>query len=474
MRQSKPLLLFLIILLSVGIFNLKAFARKLFLGEVPVAADTIITSSSLQAAGFDTSIFSRLDERIAAGNYGLLHSLLVVYDNKLVVEKYYNKWEEKRIHDIQSATKSIASALIGIAIDKKFIRSVNEKLPDLLPDYDFRKEDSLKKSIRLKDLLTMSPGFAWDETTKYKEKGNSLTDMYASNINWLDYILTQDMTDKPGTRFNYNSGASILLGAILKAKTGMTVEKFAETFLFEPLGIGKYHWSEYFGIAHCGGGLYLSSRDMAKIGNLFLNKGQYNGSAIISSRWVRDSFVPRFGVSNKIYYGYQWWMIGSVFDFEPIVYAAGNGWQFIIVIKEFNTVIVTTGNNYVEQDPKTTLSQHELIYSILACNPAFRAKINRIFNDGKQVETRNFYEILLMAQALNSQGEYAKSVKYLKQVEVKYKNDLRFCYLAGEAYHYTGNNEKARIYLENCVRLCNEKKFPEAGYLRMANDLLAL
>jgi tetratricopeptide (TPR) repeat protein len=167
-------------------------------------------------------------------------------------------------------------------------------------------------------------------------------------------------------------------------------------------------------------------------------------------------------------------MIGSVFDFEPILYAAGNGWQFIIVIREFNTVIVTTGHNYIEQEAKTTLSQHELIYSVLSCNSAFRKKINRIFNEDNRVESRNFYEILLMAQALNSQGEYTKSVSYLERVDTMYKNDLRFCYFIGEAYYHTGKKEKARTYLENCVRLCEEQQLPEAGYSRMAKNILAL
>lgn len=459
----------------MGFADLKAFFRNFFPSKEPPVIDTLIRPSSLSAVGFDTTIFNKLHHQIEAGNYGLIHSLLFVHDSKLVVENYYNGWDKNKIHDIQSATKSIASTLIGIAIDKGHIRSVNEKLPALLPTYSFNDDDSFKKSITLKDLLTMSAGISWNEQqARYNEEGNSLTDMYALNKNWTDHILSLPMSERPGTKFNYSSGASILLGAILQSRTQMPVTKFAEKYLFEPLGIRGYQWAEYFGLAHCGGGLYLQSIDMARIGNLYCNQGKLNGKTIISSQWINESFKPRFGAGNKTYYGYQWWMIGSVFDFEPIPFAAGNGWQFIFVIPEFKSVIVVTGHNYVEQELKTTLSQNELIYSLLSCDPSFRKKIEHNYRKDKNIQNRNFYEILVMAQALNSMGEYAKTIVYLQHVESKYKDDLRFCFMIGEALFKTGNAQRSKTYLENCIRLCDEKKFPQPGYCQMAKNILAL
>jgi len=452
---------------------LKSYANRLEdIGEFN-RLDTLIHPSRLQEAKFDVPVWQNLEKEIFDGNFGLMHSVLIVNDNKLIVEKYYNKWQKDTIHDIQSATKSVASALIGIAIDKGFIKSVNKKMVSMFADFTFDRSDSLKKTIRLKDMLTMSAGIQWNEQTiMYNEPGNSLTDMYALEKNWIEYILKLPVTDTPGTKFNYSSGISILLGKIIEQSTKMSVQKFAEKYLFGPLGIQKYHWSEYFGVAHCGGGLYLTPLDMAKIGNLYYNEGSLEGKQIISKNWIKESLLPRFRTDYKTSYGYQWWIMDSLFDFRPVPFASGNGWQFIFIIKEFKMVVVTTGHNYAQEAPKTTMSYTELIYSILSSNPQFQKRIKNIYEQQLNLEPANFYDVFVLAYCLNRQGEYAKTITYLEKVENRYSGDLRLNFLMGEAYYYTGDIAKAKPHLERCIAICDEHNYPKPGYCQMATSIL--
>lgn len=435
--------------------------------------DTLMHFSGMEITRFDVGVWQQLEKKILEENFGLLHSVLVVCDNKLVIEEYYNKWQKKSIHDIQSATKSIISALIGIAIDKGFIKSVSQRMASLFPAFPFDSADTLKKDIRLKDMLTMSAGIEWNEQTKnYNEAGNSLTDMYSLKKNWIEHILQLPVANKPGTKFNYNSGISILLGAIIAESSKMSVAKFAEKYLFEPLGIQKYQWAEYLGVAHGGGGLYLTSMDLAKIGILYYNDGMLAGKQIISKKWIKESLTQKSWAGNNTSYGYHWWIMDSVFDFKPIPYAAGNGWQFIFIIKEFNMVIVTTGHNYVHEEPKTTIGHNELLYSILSCNPQFQKRIKRVYEQHLNIEPANLHEVLVLAYCLNTQGEYRKTITYLKKVEDKCGSEFRFNFLFGEAYYHTGNAKNAKLHLNKCIEICDSQNFPKAGYYQMASNIM--
>ncbi|MFO7655661.1 MAG: serine hydrolase [Bacteroidales bacterium] len=230
--------------------------------------DTFIKVSSLKTVGFDEYVWEIIDHDILLGNYGQMNSVLVIHDNKLILEKYYNDCTRDQLHTIQSATKSVTSALIGVAIDKGYISSVNQRIVDFFPQQNL---DSLKSQITLENMLTMSVGLKWDEESKkYNESGNSLTDMYNMRDDWTDYILEQPMSDSPGKTFNYNSGVSILLGSIINSSSKMTVPTFAEKYLFNPLGIMNYQWIDHFGLTHCGGGLSLNSIDLAKFGYLYI------------------------------------------------------------------------------------------------------------------------------------------------------------------------------------------------------------
>ena len=263
-----------------------------------------------------------LEKINAADGYKNIKSLLIAKDGKLVVEEYYPPGDEreqmfKRFapQELTSATKSVTSVLIGIAIDQHLIKSVDEKAASFFPECADIFVDADKAKIRLRDLLTMQAGLSWDEWTyPYSDARNSHIQMLRSN-DPIRFVFEQPVVAPAGTKFAYSSGNSIVLGRIISKVTGKRVEKFAEQFLFNPLGITDFYWGKYPGeILQTGGGLFLRPRDIAKIGSLFLDHGRWRGHQIVSESWVRESTEDQVGAAQipkaaeADGYGYQWWI----------------------------------------------------------------------------------------------------------------------------------------------------------------------
>jgi CubicO group peptidase (beta-lactamase class C family) len=315
------------------------------------------------AAGqkLDVSKLQTMFDHILAGEYKNISSVLVVKDGALVVEEYFPRTEADRRAqafrrvtpvEITSATKSITSILIGIAIDKKLIRSVDEKISKLLPQYAEVLNDPERSNLCLRHLLTMSAGLSWDEWSyPYTDERNSHIQMLRA-ADPIRFVLEQKLTGTPGTRFAYSSGVALVLGEIIHKVSGLAVDKFAEKNLFGPLGITDFYWSKYpREILQTGGGLFLRPRDMAKIGLLFLNDGRSRGKQVVSPEWIRESTtnyispgqIPSAAKADG--YGYQWWL--SSFDLGgkkiPSYSARGRGGQFILVVPSEQLVAVFTG-----------------------------------------------------------------------------------------------------------------------------------
>jgi CubicO group peptidase (beta-lactamase class C family) len=251
-----------------------------------------------------------------------------------------------------SATKSVTSILIGIAIDQGLIRGADEKLSTYFPEYaDVFAADPAKAKLTLKDLFTMTAGLAWDEwTLPYTDPRNDHVAMVRSD-DPIRYVLERPVVADPGDAFTYNSGLSIALGHILFKASGLRAHKFAERHLFEPLGITDFYWLKYPDeIVQTGGGLYLRPRDMAKLGQLFLDGGRWNGKQVVSEAWVKASTAAHVDAA-KINpaaeaggYGYQWWL-GSLRAGDhdvPSYSARGRGGQFIVVLPDQQMVVVFT------------------------------------------------------------------------------------------------------------------------------------
>ncbi len=278
-----------------------------------------------------------------------LESLIVYYDGKIRFEKYYNGTHRDSLHHIQSQTKSIVSLLMGIAIDKGFVKSENEKVGDYFPEY-FCPLDTFKSSLTIKDVLTMTAGFDWKEMLPPNDPANDNMNMYRSN-NYLDYILSRPIIHPPSSIFLYNSGCPMIVAGIVEKSSRMRLDKFAEANLFGPLEINNYYWiKDTTGFCHAGGGLYLKPADVLKIGILVLDKGKWNGRQIISEQWIQKATAPyiKSDFENNNY-GFFWWtkdMALTNGKNTTMISAQGAGGQKLYIFPEYRLIVAFSERNY--------------------------------------------------------------------------------------------------------------------------------
>lgn len=261
-----------------------------------------------------------------------LHSLLIVRNGYLVSETYFASYQQTTRHELYSCTKSFISTLIGIAMDKKLIDRLDHPILDYFPERTFANLDSQKQAMTLANVLTMRSGLDWQEgDPTYRA-------MYQSQ-DWVKYVLDEPMAQSPGSQFNYCSGCTHLLSAILQKAAGINTRDFAEQNLFKPLGISNVNWdTDSTGIPIGGWGLQLAPRDMAKLGYLFLRNGEWDGQQIVSSTWVKNATQKQTAADGDLGYGYQWWTYPSLAAYT----ALGRFGQTIFVIPASDLVIVTT------------------------------------------------------------------------------------------------------------------------------------
>jgi CubicO group peptidase (beta-lactamase class C family) len=269
-----------------------------------------------------------------------IHSLLIIKNDHVVLEAGFFPFQMPYPHDLASVTKSITSLLIGIAIDKGFIKDENQLVFPYFPEYA-TKNDTLK-TVRVRDLLNMTSGFqcSWDDGEK------ELNQMIQS-IDWVQYMFSLPFESMPGQKFSYCSGNYYLLGEILQRTTKMTCHDFAEKYLFGPLGFGKSYWLlNYKGVNNGWGDLHLSTYDMAKIGRLLLFDGNWNGKQIVSKAWI-DKIKPLYKIQKTESYGYGWWLDSENPD---EIQAVGRGGQRLFVFRDKKMVIATTGGGFEAGD----------------------------------------------------------------------------------------------------------------------------
>ncbi len=292
-----------------------------------------------------------------------IHSVIVVRNNYIVFEEYFTHYTQDTLHSLYSVTKSFISALIDLAIQKGFIKGVDQKVVEFFPEKSIANLDARKKSITLENLLTMSSGLEWDEWTyPYYDSRNDNYKMVFSG-DCVQYVLDLAMINDPGVAFNYNSGGSHLLSAIIQLTTGYSTLEFAQKYLFTPLGISKAHWTrDHQGVCYGGGGLSLTPRDMAKFGYLYLKSGIWGNESLISKEWVNKSTSGLISTQFNSSYGYQWWVLNS----RGIYFASGIKGQNIMVIPEENLIIVFTANlEDIGFDPEYQLLQDYILSAIV-------------------------------------------------------------------------------------------------------------
>lgn len=269
-----------------------------------------------------------------------VHSLLVIRNGFIVADVYFYPYTPNTRHDIASVTKSITSTLVGLTIDKGLIKDVSQPVLGLFADRRAANSDDRKRAMTLEHLLMMESGLQCvnspTEVTLFQMMGSP---------DWIQFMLDLPMTDAPGTRFAYNSGAVHLLSAVVRKMSGMNALSFAHRHLFEPLGISDVIWpADPRGEdSHGWGDLQLRPHDMAKIGYLFLNKGLWEGKPVLSAEWVSAATHRRVPLRNGEGYGYLWWMTAQP---PGLIEARGRGGQRIIIWPEKNAVIVFTGGGF--------------------------------------------------------------------------------------------------------------------------------
>ena len=307
-------------------------------------------TNDLKSQNVDTTLIYKLFNQLNHRE-NKIHSVLLVKNDQIIIEEYRNGQVLNQKHDLRSATKSIRSILLGIAIDKGFIDSVNDPISKYLKSPIPNKNlDKRKEKITIKHLLTMSSGLDcndWDKKSKGQE------DKVYKKKDWLQYTLNLPMVNEPGTVSNYCSMGAVLIAEIISQASGMTIDKFAEQYLFNPLEITNISWGHTSNkkVIPSAKRLYMTSRDMAKIGQLILNNGKWKGKQIISEIWVTESTTMKTKIAGNDY-AYLWWNIPFKRNEKLIVSktASGNGGQFIIIIPEMDMVAIFTGGAYNSED----------------------------------------------------------------------------------------------------------------------------
>ncbi|GAA5214893.1 serine hydrolase domain-containing protein [Corallincola platygyrae] len=371
--------------------------------QPPQKLDDGIEVGTLPQINIDEKSIGVLVDAIAEGDFGEIHSMLVLVDGKLVVEEYFpghdfqwgragfhgawTDWDSQTKHNVHSVGKSITAATIGIAIEMGLIKSTQQSIFDYLPKHQHLKTEA-KANITIEHLLTMTSGLAWDEWgSSYQSDQNDVINLWFKCPDPIECILAKPMESSPGERFNYSGGNIILLGEIIKHATDMDIEQFANTYLFKPLGIKdvEWLWIAETDVVYAAGDQKLTPREMLKFGMLFLNDGQWHGQKLLSPAWVAVSATPFAGpdsqwnnhmfhqrppgdaTSGQRGYSYGWWthqFSGSDKDI-PAYWAYGWGGQRVMLFPEQNAVVVMTGANYSSKDYTADVINDHLLPAML-------------------------------------------------------------------------------------------------------------
>jgi CubicO group peptidase (beta-lactamase class C family) len=346
---------------------------------VPVARDDgwPVVASVSEDRLIDRGALCRMADRLAASTN--VHAVLVARGGKLAFERYFagpDEVQNRRVsnvifdadtlHDMKSVSKSVASLLLGIAIDRGLIGSIDEPIFDFFPELsDLRTPE--KDRIRLSHVLTMSLGLKWVEATPDTgDYDNDESRMHMAQ-DPCRYVLGLEVTAPAGKKFFYNTGALTLLSAIIRKATGRPLDEFARATLFEPLAIGRVEWSRVKGDSDAGGGLRLRPRDMAKIGQLVLAGGRWNDHQVVSKAWIDASMTPRLEATSGFFYGYLWWLGRSLATGREVHWAGalGRGGQSIRIVPELDLVVVATAGYYQDYSPQAFRVQSGIFRDVL-------------------------------------------------------------------------------------------------------------
>ena len=305
--------------------------------------------STPESQGMDSTDLGNLLQYIY--KYEGMDSLLIVRHGKLILETYNYPYSRDKEHILNSVTKSVVSGLVGIAIDRGYLANDRNTILDWFPEAAKSNRYSMNSPIEVRDLLSMTSGIDWSQYGR-----DNVSTRMGQSSNWIQFILDRPMAAEPGSRSNYSNGDAHLLSAIIQRSTGEDTLEFASKVLFKPLGIRKPRWDrDPQGINIGSAAMYMAPRDMAKLGQLYLDDGNWNGMPVIPADWVRKSLQRHTGIeisAGVADYGYFWWLYPK-FDMAE---AWGSAGQRIAVFRNLDLVVVLTGS-IPDDAPVTSLSK---------------------------------------------------------------------------------------------------------------------
>ena len=348
-------------------------------------------TSTPRAEGLDADVLASFDADIAAGKYGFVDSLLVIRHGKIVYERaykhdydtiyareaaqpgplnandpsgpynYFNPWwhpfyRRGDLHTMQSVTKTVTSVVIGVATARGQFPSLETPVLKFFDAEKVANVDERKRRMTIRHLLTMTAGLDWDEDVPYADPRNDSSRMEAG-FDWVRYTIDRPMAQEPGAVFKYSSGVTQLLSHIFRRATGHDIEEYAARHLFAPLGIERYFWKRSpTGLVDTEGGLYLTTRDVAKIAYLFARNGVWEGQPIVRPDWVKQSLAPSVAVGGGVQYGFKWWLYPYAADDSRLAWGgSGLGGQRPLYFPDYDLLAVFTGWNLLPNTPNLSV-----------------------------------------------------------------------------------------------------------------------
>jgi CubicO group peptidase (beta-lactamase class C family) len=320
------------------------------------------TVAAPEEVDLDSAKLCGLDAFLEQWPTANIHAVLVSRRGKLVAEHYLSgtdlRWANDNLgvvrftpttkHDVRSISKSVTALLVGIALEEGKYPPLESAAIDSFPDYaSLRTPENAR--ITFRDLLSMAHGWKWDENVAWRSPDNTERAMFEAADPYR-FIWEQPVIVPPGTVFNYSGGATTLLGGVLAKATGRKIDDYAREKLFEPLSITDFEWLNFENSKEIAafGGLRLRPRDLAKIGQLMVSGGLWNGQRVLPKGWVAESTKPRLNTDRTIFYGYQWWLGHSLYRGRSVdwIGGIGNGGQRLFVVPELDLVVAINASHY--------------------------------------------------------------------------------------------------------------------------------
>ena len=322
----------------------------------------VLLFSTAPAVAGDTPLEEKLDMAFKTGSLSGLHSVYILHKGVVLAERYYSGGDQRwgdplgeitqspsQLHDLRSVSKSITSLLYGIALEEGVVPDLDAVVVDQFPEYEDLVKDPERRKILIRDVLSMQMGTEWDENLPYSDPRNSEIAMENSSDRYR-FILDRPMVSTPGEQWIYNGGATALIAGLITRGAGKPLDVYAKEKLFTPLSITDFEWiSGRDGVPSAASGLRLNIHDLAKIGSMVVDNGNWQGKQIVSSDWMEKSFTPRADLTIGLRYGYFWWLSPNG---SPPHWAAGfgNGGQRLVVDQTNQLVMVIYAGNYNQRN----------------------------------------------------------------------------------------------------------------------------